>query len=344
MLPPTYRKLVVDHLSVSFKECTKIVSAPLADLLTTLRPTELLVKNKFAGVNASDINFSAGVYKPGVQPPFATGFEAVGEVVAIGEKAAGKFKVGDAVITQEFGGFSEFQAVPMRNAHVVPKIDAKYLPIEISGVTASIALERMNIQQGETALVTAAAGGTGHFAVQLLKHVYKCSRVIGTCSSASKGKFLRSIGCDVAIDYKTEDLSAKLQVEAPRGLNFVYESVGGDQFAAAVAHIALKGKILTIGSIVNYKSGKTFCGGADPVLKVPLTTHLLQRSASLHGFFLPHFMKHAPRHFAQLVELEEKGVIRSVVDETPFVGLEAVGDAVAHLHSGKNCGKVVVQL
>mmetsp|Transcript_21371 Transcript_21371/g.24834 ORF Transcript_21371/g.24834 Transcript_21371/m.24834 type:complete len:349 (+) Transcript_21371:1-1047(+) len=341
-LPSTFRKLSVKSLSTKFRQCTEIVSCPFP---ASIRPTEVVVKNVFAGVNASDINFTAGTYKKGVAPPFDCGFEAMGTVVKIGA-AVKHVKEGDAVVTQCFGGFSEFQTVPLRNVKRCPEVHARYLPLDLSGTTASIALtEVVAPKPGEVALVTAAAGGTGQFAVQLLKHVYKC-KVVGTCSSPDKVELLRKLGCDVAINYKQEDVGKVLRHHFPTGVNIVYESVGGAMLHTALEHIALKGRILTIGSISGYQNLSSWSTAGTPSDSViPIPSQLLMKSASLRGFFLPHFQKYASAHFDKLVELERQGVIHSTIDSNRcFEGLESVADAVEYLHSGANIGKVVVRI
>ena len=106
---------------------------------------------------------------------------------------------------------------------------------------ASLALEQTGeIKSGQTVLVTAAAGGTGVFAVQLAK-LAGC-HVIGTCSSSDKVSLLKSLGCDRVVNYKTESLHDVLKKEYPRGIDVVYESVGGEIFNTAARHLAIHGK------------------------------------------------------------------------------------------------------
>ncbi len=84
------------------------------------------------------------------------------------------------------------------------------------------------MKTGETVLVTAAAGGTGQFAVQLAK--LAGNTVIATCSTPEKVKLLKELGCDRVINYKTENLEQVLKSEYPNGVDIVYESVGGETF------------------------------------------------------------------------------------------------------------------
>lgn len=347
-LPSTFRKLVVNSLSVNFRNCTSIATTSIP---TSLRPTELLVRNRYAGINASDINFTNGTYKPGVQPPFDCGFEAVGEVVGVGEgvaKGPKAIALGTAVATQSFGGFAEYQVVSIRNIKKAPSVEAQWMTLDLSGTTAAIALAHdLTPRAGEVALVTAAAGGTGQFASQLLKHVYGC-KVIGLCSSDQKKEFLiKTLGLDLAINYKAENAQAVLREAFPTGVNFVYESVGGAMMDLSLEQLALKGRILTIGSISGYASGaswNTQSSSSSSQFTTPIPSLLLTKSATLKGFFLPHYQKHAEKEYSRLVELVQTGKIKACVDPSKFVGLGAVADAVEYLHSGKNMGKVVVEL
>lgn len=338
-IPSSFRKLVAVKLSQNFREATRIV---VADTPKELKPTSLLVRQHFAGVNASDVNFTAGKYRPGVEPPFDVGFEGVGTVVRVGA-AVSDYKPGDTVVSQAFGSFAEYQCVSSRNVRKVAGLAADVLPIDLSGVTASICLEQvLRPQRGEVALVTAAAGGTGLFAVQLLAAKYGC-RVFGTCSSERKCALLRELGCYRAINYRAEDVGAVLAREAPSGVHAVYESVGGDMFETALANVATKGRIAVVGNITGYRDGTSFTAAASQ-LAVPIGTRLLSKSATVAGFFLPHYQKLAPRHSSELAKLVDAGTIRSCVDPRQFEGLEHVADAVEYLHAGANVGKVVVKI
>lgn len=132
-LPTQFRKLVATALGTNFREVTRIVSVPLA----APRGAEVLVRNVYAGVNASDINFTNGVYLPGVAPPFDTGFESIGEVVATGPEVS-QLKPGDAVAVMHFGAFAEYITLPAKRVIPVPSLQARFLPALVSGLTASL--------------------------------------------------------------------------------------------------------------------------------------------------------------------------------------------------------------
>ncbi|GIX74915.1 prostaglandin reductase 3, partial [Caerostris extrusa] len=108
----------------------------------------------------------------------------------------------------------QYVCLPALGVIPVPKAIPDYLVLLVSGLTAAIGLDKGNrIAAGETVLITAAAGGTGHIAVQYAKAA-EC-HVIGTCSSEEKGKILKDLGCDRVINYKKEDLGEVLAKEYP---------------------------------------------------------------------------------------------------------------------------------
>ena len=304
---------------------------------------ELLVRVRYAGINASDINWTSGRYQPGIQPPFDTGFEGIGQVVEVGKDCKG-FQLGDPVVFMHAGSFSEYMTLPQRRATLVPREDPAYLSLLVSGCTASISLQRLGeLKKGERVLVTAAAGGTGQFAVQLAK-LAGC-HVIGTCSTDEKTDFLRSLGCNRPINYKNEDLKQVLREEYPSGVDVVYESVGGEMFSTCVKNLAVKGRVIVIGYIDSYRESSY---SARPSL--PLHQILLACSASVRGFFLNSFASDIPSHLSRLTQLYEEGRVRAQVDMGegvaggPFRGLEGVYDGVDYLYSGRSRGKVVVEV
>jgi NADPH-dependent curcumin reductase CurA len=153
---------------------------------------------------------------------------AVGKVLQIGSSVKG-FKIGDAIVSTTYNAFGDYIVISSKQAIKVPSTSPQAIPIFVSGLTASIALEQAGrIKKGETVLVTAAAGATGLFAVQLAK-LAGC-HVIGTCSSDEKCDYLLSLGVDRAINYTKVDLYKTLKSEYPKGIDVVYESVGGETF------------------------------------------------------------------------------------------------------------------
>ena len=338
-IPKTYSKLVAVSVTTNFKEAVRImtVNTPAP------KPGELLVRARYAGINASDINVTAGRYSPGIQPPFDTGMEGMGEVVQVGPDCT-DYKPGDSVCYMSSGAFGEYLTVPSKYAIPLPKMDPHFLPLLVSGLTASISLDKFgDLKEGENVLVTAAAGGTGQFAVQLAK-LAGC-HVIGTCSSDEKVKFLKSIGCDRPINYKKEDIKSVLRQEYPKGVDVVYESIGGDLFDTCLKNLSLFGRLIIIGFISSYQGSKF----VSPI-KAPLQSILLTKSACVRGFFLFNHFQDIPMHFAKLAQLYSTGKLQSIIDlggghpTGPFKGMQGILDGVDYLYSSKNAGKVVVEI
>jgi NADPH-dependent curcumin reductase CurA len=327
MLPKTYRKLIANHFSNNFREAAKIVEAEL------IPPTgfELTIRNMYAGVNATDVNISAGLYTPGATPPIDLG----AEIVAIGDKVT-DYKVGDLVVSTALGGYAEYLTVRSRFVIPVPEATPEMVALVMSGVTATLGLNTVGeMRSDETVLVTAAAGGTGQFAVQLAK--LAGNTVIGTCGSPDKAELLKTLGCDRVINYKQEDVGAVLKSEYPQGINLVYESVGSTMFDTCVENLAVRGRLVIIGYISEYLTKP------ELVTRPRIYRILLSKSASLRAMFLLHFVRQIPGEMAKLVELYQAGKLQVEVDPKAFNGVEQVADAVDYLHTGKSAGKVVVK-
>ncbi|GAB4522648.1 MAG: hypothetical protein OHK0046_35510 [Anaerolineae bacterium] len=328
----TYKKLIATHFTNDFRDAAQIVEAELTDPA----PDEIIIRNRYAGVNATDVNITTGSYTPGQQPPIDLGVESVGEVIAVGTEVT-TFRVGDhAMAMRVGGGYREYLPIKARYAVPVPDSTPEILSLILSGLTASFGLDLVGeMGTGETVLVTAAAGGTGHIAVQLAK--LAGNHVIGTCSSAEKADFLKSIGCDRVVNYKVENLADVLRKEYPRGVDLVYESVGREMFDAAVENLALRGRLVIIGYISEYLAMP------ERITQPRIYTQLLGKSASIRGMFLNHFFKHMPEHMQKLTALLQAGQLRIEIDPTEFRGVESVVAAVEYLHSGRNNGKVVIR-
>lgn len=329
------RKIIVTRLSPNFREATQIVTFPLPQIPEGC----VLIKNLYCGINASDVNFTSGKYQRGggpSEPPFDAGFEACG--IVVGEGTGQKtLSIGQPVATMQYGGFSEYSIVPAKQCLPMRRAAPAVLALLTSGLTASISLEHTaRLKSGEIVLVTAAAGGTGQFFVQLAKA--KGAHVIATCGSNEKGQFLKSLGADRVINYKTESLKTVLKNEYPQGVNLVCELVGGEMFSTCLNALAPGGRLLIIGAVSQYSTGW------KPSTHVGLPEKLLVRSASLLGFFLPMYAVHFKRHLAQLLDAVEGGKLHVELDPSNFVGLEAVFDAVEHLQRGQSMGKVYVTL
>src|SRR5690606_36244439 len=195
-------------------------------------PGEVLIRVGAAGVNFADVMQTRGTYAGGPRPPYIAGFEAAGEVVALGPGVTG-IEPGAHVIGTGPGAFAEYVVLPAAGAAPVPAgwSDEQALGLVLNRGTALAALRLGRLAPGETVLVQAAAGGVGQAAVRLAKH--EGATVIGT-ASPGKHEAVRALGADHVIDYV--DLADEVRRRTGgRGADLVLESVGGDAFTAALA-------------------------------------------------------------------------------------------------------------
>jgi NADPH-dependent curcumin reductase CurA len=194
------------------------------------------------------------------------------------------------------------------------------------------------MKTNETVFVSAAAGGTGQFVVQLAK--LAGNHVIGTTSSDEKAAYLKSIGCDRVINYNKESVDEVLKAEYPKGVDLVFETVGGDMFRTAVENIAAHGRIVVVGYISIYHGDDS----TNQMRVNELNPQLLSKSASVRGFNIFGHQKYIPEHVTRLVSLITEGKLKAGVDPTEFNGLESIPDAIDHMYARKNIGKIVVKL
>ena len=191
-------------------------------------------------------------------------------------------------------------------------------------------VDRAALRPGETVLVLGAAGGVGTAAIQVAKAAG--ARVIAAASSDEKCALCESIGADVSINYRSEDLRAALKSHtAGKGPDVVYDPVGGELAEPAFRSIAWRGRYLVIG----------FAAGPIPALPWNLA---LLKGASVVGVFWGDFARREPQAngaaMAELLQWYAQGKIKPVIDRsTPMAELPG---AFAHMQSRAVMGKLVL--
>lgn len=329
--PSHGKKIIIEKLSHNFREASRIVSHP-NPTQAELKPGHVLVKNTYCGVNASDINYSSGKYHGGNPSlPMDAGFEATGIVVA---SSVEHMRVGTRVAYLHYGGFAEYLEIHHKFCLRVYDACPQAVALLTSGLTASIALEQAaSIQKGDSVLITAAAGGTGQFFVQLAKRAG--AHVIATCGSDEKAQLLTKLGADTIINYKKERIEDAL---GKNSVSLAIELVGGDMFETALRSLKVGGRLIIIGAMSQYSSGW------KPSIIKGLPERLLAKNQSLVGFFLLNYAKYFQRHFKMLQDLYKEGELVIALDSTRFEGIDSIYNAIDMLHSGKSRGKVTVKL
>ncbi|MFA7240233.1 MAG: zinc-dependent alcohol dehydrogenase family protein [Sulfuricellaceae bacterium] len=211
------------------------------------------VRLRAAGVNPVDAKLrKGGTYFPDKLPTIL-GCDGAGVVESVGA-AVTRFKPGDAVyfchggIGGEPGNYAEFTVLHEDYAAALPKNlsfeQAAAVPLVLITAWESL-FERIALQHGQTVLIHAAAGGVGHVAVQLAQ--YADARIAATVGSAEKGELARRLGAEKIIDYTREDfVQAALDWTAGKGVDVVFDTVGGATFQRSFAAAKVYGKIVTL--------------------------------------------------------------------------------------------------
>jgi NADPH2:quinone reductase len=221
-------------------------------------PGEVLVKVAYSGVNFVDTYHRVGLYP--MPLPGVLGSEAAGTIESVGEGVTG-FHAGDQVAyAMARGSYAEHQAVPVRFLVKVPHgIDLKQAAaVMLQGMTAHyLSHSTFPLKKGHTALVHAAAGGTGRLLVQMA--VMLGARVIGTAGSPEKAELAKSAGASDVILYDREDFQAEVKRIAG-SVDVVYDSVGKATFFKGLDCLKPRGMMVTFGQ----SSGPI--GPVDPLL------------------------------------------------------------------------------
>ena len=216
-------------------------------------PGELLVRVAAATLNFNDIDGVRGRYRT-VRPPlpYTPGMEVLGHVEAAG--AGAEAWVGTRVVavpSGAFGGYAELVACPAAMAFEMPPASdmpdtsaaAIYFPFHLSWLALH---ERARVQAGETVLIHAAAGGIGSAAVQLAR--LGGARVIASAGSPEKVELCRSLGADLAVNYRETDfVDAVLEATHGRGVDVAFDSIGGDVTTQTFRCMAFNGRHLLVG-------------------------------------------------------------------------------------------------
>lgn len=164
----------------------------------------------------------------------------------------------------------------------------------------------------------------------------KGCHVIGTTSSDEKGYFLKSIGVDYVINYKNDDFSHTLKQHYPKGVDVIWNSIGGETTNILFNHLATRGRLVIVGGISGYMTE-----GMPNVIIDNLPSRVLYPSLSINGFLVYNHADQFPEYWTKLLAAMSEGNIRMKVDDGattaggPFIGLTDAERAVQHLLSGK---------
>jgi NADPH2:quinone reductase len=250
---------------------------------------EVLIRVTAAGVNFADISKAHGTFLAGPRPPYLAGFEAAGEVVAVGEAVAGPQR-GARVIGVGNGAFAEYMVLPAAAAMPVPHgwTDQQALGLVVNWPTALAALKPLGgVTAGQTVLVHAAAGATGQAAVTMARHYG--ATVIAT-ASPGKHEAVLALGADHVLDSVRGDIAADvLRLTGGAGADVVLESAGGATLDASLAAVRrVTGRVIVYG----------LAGGEAPITNWEL---VYKHQVHIIGLNVGVLMQAAPRIFGEVM-------------------------------------------
>lgn len=293
-------------------------------------PDQVLIRNRAAGINFFDLLQVRGGYQYKPPFPFTPGAEVCGEVAAVGANVT-RFAAGDRVVAfVQSGGFGEYSVTTEGRVLPAPTYmnDAEAAGFPVIYHTGWYCLDRRaRLQEGETLLVNAGASGVGMAAIGIGKKLG--ARVIATAGSADKCAFAVQCGADEAVSYTDATWPDRVKALAPRGVDVLYDPVGGEAFDLATKCIAPEGRAL----IVGFASGKVSSIAANRVLIKNFSV-----IGAVWGFYAlekPAYLQETQAHLAEL------GVKPIITREYSLADLPV---ALRDVHQRRVIGKTVVRL
>jgi NADPH2:quinone reductase len=298
-------------------------------------PGQALVEVWSTALNFPDVLMARGEYQERPALPYTPGIELCGMVVAVGQGVE-RSRIGERVIgtpKSPHGALARYAIVAEADLFTAPPglDDAAASAMHIAYQTGWFGLyRRAALRVGETLLVNAAAGGVGTAAVQLGKAAG--ARVIGVVGGQTKADVVRTLGADLVIDRTSEDVVAMVKAfTGGRGVDVVYDPVGGDAYRTAARVIAFEGRIIVVG----------FAGGT--ITEVALN-HALVKNYSIVGLHWGLYRTQDPalirRAHDDLCNLVDAGGVRPVVSERLPFAEAALG--LARLGKGDTIGRLTV--
>jgi NADPH:quinone reductase-like Zn-dependent oxidoreductase len=281
--------------------------------------------------------------------PVVVGYEVAGRVDKVGAGADQSWMGRDVLAMTRFGGYTDVVCVPQKQVYARPSgmsaSEGAALPVNY--ITAYQLIEVMGgLRSGDTMLVHSAGGGVGIAATQLAKNLK--AKVIGT-ASRSKHDFLRSIGVDHLIDYRSEDFESRVrEITGGKGVELILDAVGGESWAKGLRVLAPTGRLGMFG-MSSAAAGKTRSIGAllktlkgTPWLRF-MPPRLINENKGVFGVNVGHLwneMDRVRRWIDTLLDYYRAGVVKPVIAAT--FPLERAAEAHHYIQDRRNIGKVLL--
>jgi NADPH2:quinone reductase len=296
---------------------------------------EILITVKACSVNFPDTLIIQGKYQFRPEFPFSPGSDVAGVVEKVGASVT-HFKEGDEVVGFiPFGGFAQKAIVKAKDCFPKPKgmsmVHASAFLLAY-GTSYHALKDRANLQKGETILILGASGGVGLTALELAKLMG--AKVIAAASTNEKLDLCKQFGADEVINYTEESVKDRVkELTNGKGVDVIYDPVGGHFSELALRAIAWKGRHLVVG----------FANGDIP--KIPINLTLL-KGASIVGVFWGAFAQKEPKeslkNIQQLLTWFAKGEVQPHIDKT--YALKEAPKALEEMMQRKVKGKIVIDM
>ena len=292
-------------------------------------PKGVLIKVEAVSIEGGDtLNRFGG---PLVTHPHIVGYQAAGEIIAVGDQVS-DLRVGQKVATTAaFGSHAELRAVPARNAWLIPGgfsvLEASVMPVTF-GTADDCLFEFGRLKAGETVLIQAGASGVGVAAIQLAKRAG--ATVLATASSDERLERLKAIGLDHGINYKTDDVvTSVMRLTNNKGVNLVVDSVGGPTLQGSILSLAYRGRVSMVGA-----------AGREP-MRVDVGS-MMGGNRSLSGVFLGAEIGTDRVHdnIQRLINDAARGDLKVLIDRT--FPLSEAAAAHAYIESRQAVGRVLL--
>ncbi|WDF46654.1 NADP-dependent oxidoreductase [Chryseobacterium sp. KACC 21268] len=309
----------------------------------SIKENQVLLEIHSASVNQLDSKLKSGEFKMMLpyKLPLILGHDVAGIVIEIGSKVK-NIKIGDEVFSRvpdfQIGAFSEYIAIDEDFVAPKPKNISmeEAASIPLVGLTVWQAfIEKANLKKGQKVFIQAGSGGVGTFAIQLAKHL---GAFVATTTSEKNIEFVKQLGADLVIDYKTQDFENIL-----KDYDLVLNSQDQKTLEKSIRILKPGGKVISISGPPDVDFAKTI--GLNFLLRTVIfllsfKTKKLAKKQNVDYAFL--FMQANGKQLTEISKLIESGIIKPTIDKIfPF---EQTNDAMNYVESGRAKGKVVIKI
>ena len=312
--------------SLDGPDALELTQAPVPD-----RADAVIIDVHAAGVAFADLLMTRGRYQFRPDPPFVPGADIAGTVRSAPDGSG--FRAGDRVAATGFGAWAEVAAAAPASTFSIPDgMSFEQATSLINYQTGYFGLAmRGALRSGERVLIHGAAGGVGTAAVQIARGLG--AEIIAVAQGAEKRAIAETAGAQVTVDADADWLAATKALTDGRGVDVVYDPVGGERFTDSLRSLAPGGRLLVIG----------FAGGEIPQVKV---NRLLLNNTSVIGVAWPEWVRthaNAPPIVAEALQrLWDSGHVRPILGEV--FPLERGADALRAIEDRRATGKIVLRV